>query len=94
MSYYIVANFDVMDSEMYEKYKSLIGPLMSQPEIKVLASDWAPRDIEGGSRQALVILEFASEEVAMRWYDSPEYQAVIHLRIDATEGWLRGVPSL
>ena len=33
-----------------------------------------------------VILKFASKAAAMAWYNSPEYQAIKHHRIDNTEG--------
>jgi uncharacterized protein (DUF1330 family) len=31
-----------------------------------------------------VIIEFPSRQAAVGWYESPEYQAVIHLRHEAT----------
>jgi uncharacterized protein (DUF1330 family) len=31
-------------------------------------------------------LKFASKAAAMAWYDSPEYQAIKHLRTDHSEG--------
>ena len=93
MSYFLVANFDVIDQEMFDQYRSEVGPTMMKYGAKVLVVDHAPNDIEEGSRNTLVILEFESEAVMMRWYNSPEYQAIIKLRINATEGWMRGAPQ-
>lgn len=31
--------------------------------------------------------------VAMKWYNSSEYQAIVNLRIDASDGWFRGAPQ-
>ena len=93
MPYYLVLNFDVTDQEMYEQYRSGVGPTLMKYGAKILVVDRAPNDIEEGSRHTLVILEFESEEAAMRWYNSPEYQAIVKLRIDATEGWIRGAPQ-
>ncbi len=33
-----------------------------------------------------VVIKFASREDAKRWYNSPEYQAALPLRLEATEG--------
>ena len=33
-----------------------------------------------------VVLKFSSKEALRTWYDSPEYQQIIHLRTDNTEG--------
>jgi uncharacterized protein (DUF1330 family) len=35
-----------------------------------------------------VVLRFPSKEAAQGWYDSPEYQAVVHLRTDNSRGTL------
>ncbi len=93
MAYYVVLNFDVVDQEMFARYRSRVGPTMQKFGGKILVVDGTPNDFEEGSRQTLVILEFESEQAAVRWYDSPEYQAIVKLRIDATEGWLRGAPQ-
>lgn len=78
---------------MYEKYGQGVRQTLMQYGAKVLVVDHAPNDIEGESRHTLVILEFESEETFMLWYNSPEYQAVVKLRTDASEGWARGAPQ-
>ena len=34
------------------------------------------------------MLKFPSKEALRAWYDSPEYQEIIHLRTDNTEGFV------
>ena len=34
------------------------------------------------------MLEFPSREAATAWYESPEYQAIISKRLNATKGFL------
>jgi uncharacterized protein (DUF1330 family) len=34
-----------------------------------------------------VIIKFDSRDAALAWYNSPEYQAVLPLRLEATEGY-------
>ena len=91
MSYYLVFNYDVHDQEKYNEYNQAV-PQAAQPGMKALVVDSAPNDLEGESRGTMVILEFESEEAAMRWYNSPKYKAIRHLREESTEGWARGVP--
>jgi uncharacterized protein (DUF1330 family) len=42
--------------------------------------------LEGEPPPMTVVLELPSKEAAHAWYDSEEYQAGIHHRIDNTEG--------
>jgi uncharacterized protein (DUF1330 family) len=89
MTYYLVFSYNTLDQEKYEQYSQAV-PQTMQPGMKALAVDHAPNNIEGEGPNDLVILEFDSEETAMRWYNSPEYQAIVHLRQEATEGWVSG----
>ncbi len=41
-----------------------------------------------------VILEFPSREAFRAWYDSPEYQEILPLRLDSTPGTLIAVNGL
>jgi uncharacterized protein (DUF1330 family) len=92
MSYYLVFNYDVTDPEMLGQYQQKAGQI--PPEkfgIKLLVYDHEPKDIEGKSGQMMVILE--SEAEAMAFYNSPEYQAIVDLRVNASKGWVRSVPQ-
>ena len=94
MSYYLIFNYDVTDSEMLGKYQQKSGQI--SPEkfgVKLLVYDHDPKDIEGKSGQILVILEFESETAALAFYHSPEYQAIVDLRVNASKGWVRGAPQ-
>lgn len=93
MSYYVILNYDVTDQEMYEQYLALAGKATAPYKPKVLVADHEPNDLDGKSRHTLGVIEFESKEVAMQWYNSPEYQVVVNLRLDSTEGWLRGAPA-
>jgi uncharacterized protein (DUF1330 family) len=92
MPYYLVLNYDVLNAEVFAKYAER-SAATAPSEMKVLAFDQTPNDIEGTSRQRLAIVEFPSQESAMRWYDSEEYRKIRPLRLESTEGWLRGVPQ-
>ncbi|MCP3988771.1 MAG: DUF1330 domain-containing protein [Actinomycetia bacterium] len=54
---------------------------------KSLVYDVRPEVVEGESNlAATVILEFADLETAKAWYNSPGYQAVLGIRLQASEG--------
>ncbi len=93
MAYYIVTNYTVNDQDLYARYLPGVSATLTQYGAKIVAVDHTPNDLEGESGHTLVILEFESEDAAMTWYNSSEYQAVINLRTDASEGWMRGVPG-
>ena len=90
---YAVAVHNVTDPEMLQRYAIGAGPTLAGAE--VVAIDTAVRTIEGDARHRAVILKFADEEAARRWYDSEAYQEVLPLRLDATsDGWAGLVTGL
>lgn len=81
MPAYMIVDEDVFDSEGIVAYSKAAGGTIAQyggkaiirtTETEVLEGTWQPK--------RLVVLEFKSREAAKRWYDSPEYQALIPLR--------------
>lgn len=92
MAYYVVLNFDIDDPTKFREYEQQVGATLS-PEMKVLIFDREANDLEGSSRQRLVVLEFETEAGAMRWYRSPAYQHVSLLRKASSTGWVRGAPQ-
>jgi uncharacterized protein (DUF1330 family) len=42
--------------------------------------------VEGEPSKSMVVLKFADRDAAMAWYNSDEYQAVVNLRRDNSEG--------
>jgi len=91
MSAYFVFNYSVTDPEMYGKYRSQVGPTIGQygGAVIVATSSDVYEAVEGEPAQVLVVLEFESREKAKAWYDSPEYDAIKQLRVDASAkgGW-------
>src|SRR5690606_6941121 len=92
MSYYLVLNFDVHDPAEFAEYGRRAAATLPA-SAKVLVFDSEPRDLEGRSRERLVILEFESEAAALGWYHSSEYQAASERRRAATDGWVRAAPG-
>lgn len=49
-------------------------------------ADYNSEVAEGSPSNVSVVLRFASKAAAHAWYNSPEYQAIIHHRTDNSEG--------
>jgi uncharacterized protein (DUF1330 family) len=88
MSSYFLVNCTIKNLDLLNEYIAGAGASLGVVPLKLLAMDNESEVVEGtpaGSRT--VLLEFNSKEDFRTWYDSPEYQAVIGKRLEATEGF-------
>ena len=86
MSAYFIASYRITDPAGFESYGPAVIPTIMASGCEVIAADYASQAIEGAPGEVTVILKFASKEVGLAWYNSPDYQAIKHHRIDNTEG--------
>ena len=86
MSAYFIASYRITDPAGYEPYVPAVMPTILASGCEVIAADYASQAIEGAPGEVTVILKFASKEVGLAWYNSPDYQAIKHHRIDNSEG--------
>ena len=86
MSVYVVASGRIDNPEMLNEYLGKASATIP-PEAQVLAVDETAEVVEGDVQPPrIVIIEFPSRESFRGWYDSPEYQAVVGLRLEAAPG--------
>lgn len=82
---YLVADIDVLDPEEYKTYVAKVPPTIAKFGGKYLARGGRVIHLEGAAQpHRVVILEFADLDTAKRWYDSPEYQEVLPIRLRAS----------
>ena len=86
MSGYIIVNYKITNPEGYEAYVAAVMPTLKAHSAELLVVDAASEPLEGSPESITVVLKFASKEAARNWYESPEYQKVINLRTDNSEG--------
>jgi uncharacterized protein (DUF1330 family) len=62
------------------------GPVGQPPALprkeygaKILAADYDGKALEGERRGAYVIIRFESEEIAVKFYNDPQYQPSLNL---------------
>jgi uncharacterized protein (DUF1330 family) len=97
MSVYVVAQGRTEDPEMLGRYVAKVIPTISGAGGRILGFDESPEVVEGEvGYPRTVILEFETKEAFSAWYDSPEYQEILPLRLESTPGTLivvNGLPS-
>ena len=82
MSAYVIAEVSVTDPKLYEEYRRLVPATLAKYGGRFLVRGGAVELKEGGWTPArLVVLEFASMAQARSWYDSPEYQQALAIRL-------------
>lgn len=85
MAAYMIANVDVKDPTSYDEYRQQVPGTLEKYNGKFLVRGGKVEVLEGDVQpHRVVILEFADAEAAKRWYNSPEYQAIIGIRFKAT----------
>jgi uncharacterized protein (DUF1330 family) len=87
MAAYLVAQVRIEDSETYDRYRAAVPALVERFGGRFLARGGALEVLEGAwPLPRLVIIEFPSRDAARRFYDSPEYQQILPLRQQASQG--------
>lgn len=82
MSAYVIAEVNVTDPEPYEEYRRLVPATLEKYGGRFLVRGGAVETKEGGWTPArIVVVEFPSMAQARRWYDSPEYQQALAIRL-------------
>jgi uncharacterized protein (DUF1330 family) len=86
MSAYMVVSYRVTNPEGFAPYGPAAIPTLAAHGAEVIVADFATQTIEGAPGDRTIVLKFSTKEAAMAWYNSAEYQAVIHLRTDNSVG--------
>lgn len=85
---YLIANYRVTNQAAYDAYPPAVVPTILAHGGQILVAGPASESVEGAPGLMTVVLKFPSKEAVRGWYDSPEYQAIVHLRTDNTEGFV------
>jgi uncharacterized protein (DUF1330 family) len=86
MAGYFIANYTITNQAEYKQYIAAVGPILEGHGAENIVVDRDSMLLEGSAGQVTVVLRFATKAAAQTWYESPEYQAIMHLRTDNTEG--------
>ena len=86
MPAYFVFNYQITHREAYDPYLAEVPKTLEAHGAEVLAADFESEAIEGDAKHVTIVLRFPSKEVAKKWYQSPEYQKIIGLRLNNSDG--------
>ena len=86
MAVYFVLDVEkVIDPQKIGEYVQRSGATREQYGVRALVLGGSTETIEGNwQSQGSVIFEFDDEAHFKRWYNSPEYQAILPLRLEST----------
>jgi len=86
---YIIASVEIKNPVDYQEYSKQVPAVIEKYGGKFLVRGGKVEQLEGEWLPSrMVIMEFESLEQAKTWYNSPEYQAIIGIRQDNSEGSL------
>lgn len=83
---YLLAQITIHDKQEYQKYLDGFDEIFARYDARVLAVENDNKVLEGSwPYPRTVLIQFASETEARRWYDSPEYQKLMLHRQRASD---------
>jgi uncharacterized protein (DUF1330 family) len=84
---YFIVNAKVNDAEKLQKYVEGALPIVRSHPCEVLVLDNDIEVLEGTPGHRMVVVKFDSKEAFRKFYDSPEYQAILGDRLASTDGF-------
>jgi uncharacterized protein (DUF1330 family) len=87
MTHYAIANLrNVRLTAGIVEYLERIDATLAPFDGHFIVHGGVPEFVEGEWDGTLIVIEFPSYEHARGWYDSPEYQKILPLRTDNSDG--------
>jgi uncharacterized protein (DUF1330 family) len=84
---YVFGAIRVTDAAAFGSYLGPAGASIARYGGKVIVATGDVELLDGGPQpERVVAIEFADAAAARRWYRSPEYQAVLPIRLKNSEG--------
>jgi len=97
MTVYIVARITIDDREAYARYEQNFMQVFSMFGGSLLSVEESPHVLEGDwTCTRSVLIAFPTRDMALAWYNSPEYQAILphrHAGAKAQIAILNGLPA-
>ena len=86
MAGWVIANIKITNPEGFAKYRELVPKTITDHGGEYVVADVKSIAIEGDPEHLSVVLKFPHMGALKGWYDSPEYQEILPLRTDNSEG--------
>ena len=83
---YFIAHIEVTDADEYRKYEKAFFPVLKNYDAQFVTFDDDVTVLEGSRDEGrTIIIQFASEEECLRWWNSDEYRAIVPFRQEGTK---------
>jgi uncharacterized protein (DUF1330 family) len=87
MTAYLIAQLTITDPEGFEVYRQAVPPIIEAHGGRYLVRGGALSNLEGElGRPRIIVLEFPDKAAAEGFYNSPEYQEILPLRLNTATG--------
>ena len=87
MTAYCIVYETVEDPDEFERYRSQVPPTIEAHGGRFLVRGGEFTPLEGEfAFERIVVLEFPTRSAALGWYNSPEYQQILPIRLGAARG--------
>lgn len=88
MAVYFIFHNRIRDAEKMQEYVQKAHEVIAPYNPEVLVWEENSEVMDGSTNlPRTIVVKFDSRDTAMAWYNSPEYQALRPLRLEATEGY-------
>jgi uncharacterized protein (DUF1330 family) len=86
---YFFVEVEIADPAAYEAYRTAVPDIISAYGGRILVRRGDPQPLDGALPQRRrVIVEFDSPEAVKTFYDSNAYQAMLPIRLNASNGFV------
>ncbi len=87
MAAYVIAQLTVTDPEGFEAYRAAVPAVIDAHGGRFLVRGSPVSSLEGEpGRPRVIVLEFPDKAAAESFYNSPEYQNILPLRLNTATG--------
>ena len=92
---FVIVDVDVKDPTVYREYRDRAPATVTKHGGQYIVRGGTVTDIEPGwDFHRFVVLQFPSVAAAKNWYNSPEYQAILPIRLHSTRSRMSFVEGL
>lgn len=88
MPAYIIGEIEITDPESYKRYTAQTPGVIAKHGGRFIVRGGNGEAIEGSAPKRVVVIEFPDRAAAKRFYNSPEYQEILKIRLSASSGRL------
>jgi uncharacterized protein (DUF1330 family) len=88
MPAYIIGEIEITDPETYKRYTARTPDVIAKHGGRFVVRGGNGEALEGASPRRVVVIEFPDRATAKRFYESPDYQEILKIRLSASNGRL------